>query len=151
MANIIMAQGFAKFFINMAFSSIYVYSSELFPTVVRYQCDIVSHFLQIPLPLFYPPYPHLLLPSIPSPSENFTLIVSLQPSADLPLHSNRANDSKWPLPLTSNSINIALLAKSRFCSLFQEHRYGSLVRLGSDWIHVGALYCVAGMLLIFTP
>ena len=35
-ANIIMAQGVAKFFINMSFSSIYVYSSELFPTVVRY-------------------------------------------------------------------------------------------------------------------
>ncbi|KAL9983938.1 hypothetical protein ACROYT_G006187 [Oculina patagonica] len=34
-ANIIMAQGFAKFFINMAYSSIYVYSSELFPTVIR--------------------------------------------------------------------------------------------------------------------
>lgn len=34
-ANIIMAQGVAKFFINMSFSSIYVYSSELFPTVVR--------------------------------------------------------------------------------------------------------------------
>ena len=36
LANIIMAQGVAKFFINMSFSSIYVYSSELFPTVVRY-------------------------------------------------------------------------------------------------------------------
>nr|XP_058973447.1 organic cation transporter protein-like [Pocillopora verrucosa] len=35
LANIIMAQGVAKFFINMSFSSIYVYSSELFPTVVR--------------------------------------------------------------------------------------------------------------------
>ena len=35
-ANIVMAQGFSKFFINMAYSSIYVYSSELFPTVVRY-------------------------------------------------------------------------------------------------------------------
>ena len=35
-ANIIMAQGVAKLFINMSFSSIYVYSSELFPTVVRY-------------------------------------------------------------------------------------------------------------------
>ncbi|XP_078358937.1 organic cation transporter protein-like [Oculina patagonica] len=34
-ANIIMAQGFAKFFINMAFSAIYLYSCELFPTVVR--------------------------------------------------------------------------------------------------------------------
>ncbi|KAJ7383015.1 hypothetical protein OS493_031185 [Desmophyllum pertusum] len=34
-ANIIMAQGIAKFFINMSFSSIYVYSSELFPTVIR--------------------------------------------------------------------------------------------------------------------
>jgi len=34
-ANIIMAQGIAKFFINMAFSSIYVYSCELFPTVIR--------------------------------------------------------------------------------------------------------------------
>lgn len=34
-ANIVMAQGFAKFFINMAFSAIYVYSGELFPTVVR--------------------------------------------------------------------------------------------------------------------
>ena len=39
MANIIMAQGFAKFFINMAFSSIYVYTCELFPTVLRY-CQI---------------------------------------------------------------------------------------------------------------
>ena len=37
-ANIIMAQCVAKFFINMAFSSIYVYSAELFPTVVRYRC-----------------------------------------------------------------------------------------------------------------
>ena len=35
-ANIIMAQGVAKFFINMSFSSIYVFSSELFPTVIRY-------------------------------------------------------------------------------------------------------------------
>lgn len=35
-ANIIMAQVVAKFFINMSFSSIYVYSSELFPTVIRY-------------------------------------------------------------------------------------------------------------------
>ncbi|XP_068710266.1 organic cation transporter protein-like [Montipora foliosa] len=34
-ANIIMAQGVAKFFISMAFSSIYVYSCELFPTVIR--------------------------------------------------------------------------------------------------------------------
>ena len=35
-ANIIMAQGVAKFFINMSFSSIYVFSNELFPTVIRY-------------------------------------------------------------------------------------------------------------------
>ena len=35
-ANIIMAQGAAKFFINMSFSSIYVFSNELFPTVIRY-------------------------------------------------------------------------------------------------------------------
>lgn len=34
-ANIIMAQGVAKFFINMSFSSIYVFSNELFPTVIR--------------------------------------------------------------------------------------------------------------------
>lgn len=34
-ANIIMSQVVAKFFINMSFSSIYVYSSELFPTVIR--------------------------------------------------------------------------------------------------------------------
>lgn len=49
-ANIIMAQGVAKFFINMSFSSIYVYSSELFPTVVRYffisNFSALCHFLR---------------------------------------------------------------------------------------------------------
>ena len=45
-ANIVMAQGFAKFFINMAYSSIYVYSSELFPTVVRYYNSFTFYILK---------------------------------------------------------------------------------------------------------
>ena len=52
-ANIIMAQVVAKFFINMSFSSIYVYSSELFPTVIRYPFNaVLEHSVRSLFPHF---------------------------------------------------------------------------------------------------
>ena len=46
-ARIIFASVIAKFFINMAFATIYVFSTELFPTVVRYCC--IGFFLSVRL------------------------------------------------------------------------------------------------------